>query len=185
MSHNYLSKRSYLLCLFFVILVGGVAAKTQAVGDLAPAAKRRQSVELALKLAAIAYPPPLSADLVLPFNPVAFSQPDPDEQRAVEQATANLQAQQAAPGQTRGGTTTREQLVEIASQIKPTGSVIVRGEPILFIKGGNVKIGAKFTVNQSGVDYILELIGIDRTTFTLRLNGEEITRPIKTTKTSP
>jgi hypothetical protein len=63
--------------------------------------------------------------------------------------------------------------------------MLVRGEPRLMLPGRSVKIGDKFTVTYSGVDYVLELTAIDRTNFTLRLNGEAITRPIKPEKKSP
>ncbi len=165
------------------------AAKTPPAGDIAPAAKRRPTVELAQKIASVAAPVPLAAESVLPFNPVAFSQPDPEEQRALEQAAANQRAQAAAPtggaGQARPGATDREQLAAIASQIRPSGSMLVRGEPRLILQSRFVKIGDKFTVTYSGVDYVLELTAIDLTTFTLRLNGEAITRPIKSGSKSP
>jgi hypothetical protein len=165
------------------------AAKTPPAGDIAPAAKRRPTVELAQKIASVAAPAPLAAESVLPFNPAAFNQPDPEEQRALEQAAANQRAQAAAPaagaGRARPGATEREQLAAIASQIKPTGTMLVRGEPRLMLPGRSVKIGDKFTVTYSGVDYVLELTAIDRTNFTLRLNGEAITRPIKPEKKSP
>jgi hypothetical protein len=43
----------------------------------------------------------------------------------------------------------------------------------------SVKVGTHFSVTLNGQEYDLELASIDRTTFTLRLNREEITRPIK------
>lgn len=166
-----------------------LVAKTPPAGDIAPAAKRRPTVELAQKIAAVTLPAPLGPDSVLPFNPVAFTQPDPEEQRALEQAAANQQALASTPtggaAPARPGATDREQLAAIASQIRPTGSMLVRGEPRLILQSRFVKIGDKFTVTYSGVDYVLELTAIDLTTFTLRLNGEAITRPIKSGKKSP
>ena len=179
-------------CLIALIGVAGATwgfAAAAPVADVAPIAKRRPSVELAQHLATISAPAVLAPDVVQPFNPVAFGQPDPEEQRAIEKAAANQQA--AAPSgagsSARPGVVTdREQLAAIASKILPKGSVFVGKEPSLVIGSKFVKIGAKFTVTYSGVDYVLELTAIDRTTFTLRLNGEEITRPIKTAaKTSP
>jgi hypothetical protein len=60
--------------------------------------------------------------------------------------------------------------------------MVFNGEPLLLLGRGRVKIGDKFTVAYNGQDYELELTAIDRTTFTLRYHGEEITRPIKTGK---
>jgi hypothetical protein len=170
----------FLSALFFTAFVAG---KTPPVGDVAPATKRRPTLELAQKIAAIAQPAPLAPDSNLPFNPVAFFQPSAEEQLALEQAAAYQQAQISAPGgvagQPRPGATDRDQLAAIAAQIKPSGSMLVRGEPRLMLQSRFVKIGDKFTVTYSGVDYVLELTAIDRTNFTLRLNGAVITRPIK------
>jgi hypothetical protein len=173
-----------------LILVSTVASRaaTPQLGDVAPAAKRRPVVELAQRLATVTPPAPLAASVVLPFNPIAFSQPDPEEQRAIEQAQANQQAIAAGPvGPTRPAAvaTDREQLAAIAAQLKPTGTFFRGSEPLLVISGKFYKIGTKFTVAFGGSDYVLELSAIDRTSFTLRLNGEAITRPIKNVKTSP
>jgi len=182
----------------FIALIGAAGAThgfaaAAPLADVAPVAKRRPSVELAQHIAAISAPTALGPDVVQPFNPVAFGQPDPEEQRAIEQAAANQQAAavvSSVPGsQSRPGVVTdREQLAAIASKIIPKGSVFVgkEKEPNLVIANKFYKIGSKFTVTYSGVDYVLELTAIDRTTFTLRLNGEAITRPIKSAaKTSP
>ncbi len=189
---NAFKQRSVFALIGFGCAVSGFAA-TAPAGDIAPIAKRRPTVELAQRLATVTPPAPLSADVVLPFNPVAFGQPDPEEQRAIDQAAANqLAAANAAAGgsgaQVRAGVTDREQLAAIASKIVPKGSVLVgpAKDPNLVIGNKFYKIGSKFTVAYSGVDYVLELTAIDSTTFTLRLNGEAITRPIKSAaKTSP
>ena len=52
-------------------------------------------------------------------------------------------------------------------------------ERLLSIGKKRLKTGDRLTVNFEGQDYTLELVAIDRTNFTLRLNREEITRPIK------
>ena len=171
-----------LLCLMPSVVFAAKAV----VSDVFPTAKRRPTVELAQRLAAVTPPPPLPPETVLPFNPVAFSQPDPEEQRALEQAAASQQALVSAPSanssQARPGATDREQLVAIASRIMPKGTIFIGNEAMLSIGNQFIKIGAKFTVSYLDVDYILELTAIDRTTFTLRLNGEQITRPIKSAK---
>jgi len=177
-------------CLALLSLTPSVVFAAKAVAsDVFPIGKRRPTVELAQRLAAVTPPTPLPAEAVLPFNPVAFSQPDPEEQRALELAAASQQALVSGPSanqsQARQLATAREQLTVIAAKIMPRGSIIIDGEPRLSIGNQFVKIGAKFTVSLSGADYVLELVAIDRTTFTLRLNGEQITRPIKTAKTSP
>jgi hypothetical protein len=180
---RFFERYVFLVLVFTSLLL----AKTPPAGDIAPAAKRRPTLELAEKIATVTPSGPLSPELNLPFNPVAFTQPDPEEQRALEQAAANQQASANASGsgQARRGATDREQLAELASQIKPTGSMFVRGEPRLILQSRFVKIGDKFTVTNSGVDYVLELTAIDLSSFTLRLNGELITRPLKSGKKTP
>lgn len=155
---------------------------TPRLGDVAPAAKRRPAVDLAQRLAAVTPPTPLAADVVLPFNPVAFGQPDPEEQRAIEAAQASQQAIASGPTRPTATVTDRDQLAAIASQLRPTGTFFRGAEHLLVINGKFYKIGTKFTVAFGGSDYVLELSAIDRTTFTLRLNGEAITRPIKNAK---
>jgi len=180
---NPRSSRAFaLIGLVLTVTVGGWAA-TPRLGDVAPAAKRRPSVDLAQRLSAVTPPPPLAADVNLPFNPVAFGQPDPEEQRAIDAALASQQAAFAA-GQPRpaAAATDRDQLAAIAAQLKPTATVFRGSDPLLVINGKFYKIGTKFTVAFGGSDYVLELSAIDRTTFTLRLNGEAITRPIKNAK---
>jgi len=180
------------ICLFTLMgWAGGLAtfAANVPLADVAPIAKRRLPVEMAQRLATVSPPAPLSPDVVFPFNPVAFGQPDPEEQRAIDQALALQQALKETPtGGSARGATDREQLAAIASKILPKGSVLVGKDkdPNLIIGNKFYKIGSKFTVSYSGVDYVLELTAIDNTTFTLRLNGEAITRPIKpAAKTSP
>ena len=55
---------------------------------------------------------------------------------------------------------------------------------IVLISGTNrIEVGSHFTVVYNGQEYELELVAIDRTTFTVRYKGEEFTRPIKQGKT--
>jgi hypothetical protein len=70
-------------------------------------------------------------------------------------------------------------LEKLAGQISPTGVIQLRGAPRLVIGGKPFEVGTRFTATYNSQDYELELVSIDRTTFTLRYRGEEITRPIK------
>jgi hypothetical protein len=79
----------------------------------------------------------------------------------------------------------RDHLIAIAAKIVPKGTIFVGKNPVLVIAGKFYKVGTTFTVTSDGTDHIVELTAINHTTFTLRLNDEEITRPIKSTKTSP
>ena len=165
--------------------------------DLVAPEKRRPAVEFAQQLTHPPAPVPVPAGLAHPFNPAGFDQPDPEELRAAAAAYAK-----GAGGSTGSGGTgsvghgdtagpnpparppagEREILETLAAKLPTTGTIIFNGEPLLLLARSRVKIGDKFTVALNGQDYELELTAIDRTTFTLRYHGEEITRPIKSGK---
>jgi hypothetical protein len=73
----------------------------------------------------------------------------------------------------------RELLQAIAKTLTPSGSFVISGEPLLTFGQKRVKAGGVLTINFEGKQYTLEIVSIDRTTFTLRLNREEFTRTIK------
>ncbi|ACB73930.1 hypothetical protein Oter_0640 [Opitutus terrae PB90-1] len=150
-----------------------------AAADISTSEKRRPSLELAERLAQPPNLAPLPGELVHPFNPAAFGQPDPEELRAIAAAQAAAQAAQTATKPT----TDREFLQVIAARIMPSGTVIIGDEPWLIFGKKRLRVGDRLTVAYDGQDYQLELAGIDRTNFTLRLNRDEITRPIKPRKT--
>lgn len=164
------------------------------LSDLVSPEKRRSIVEQAQRLTRPPEPVPLPADLIQPFNPPGFDQPDPEEVRAAGALAAA--AANAKPGSAGGLTgaggpggqvaplSDRELLTGIASKILPTGMIKVGGEPLLIFGRRNVKIGGSFIVTNpaDGQDYTLELIAIEPPTFTLRYRNEEITRPIKSGK---
>ncbi|HRI81276.1 MAG TPA: hypothetical protein PLF88_02485 [Opitutaceae bacterium] len=146
--------------------------------DLATPEKRNASVALATKLL---QPRELSAmpeTLIPPFNPPAFEQPDPEEIRA--QQAAALAAQ--AANITIRPTGDRGVLETLAERLAPSGTVIIGGEAVLLFGQKRLKVGDRLTIAFEGVEYNLDITAIGRTTFTLRLNREEITRPIKSGK---
>jgi hypothetical protein len=120
----------------------------------------------------------LPADLVQPFNPAAFGQPDPEELRAIAAANA---AAAAANAQAKPSTD-REFLQVIAARVMPSGSVMLGGQQYLIFGKKRMRVGDRLNVSYDNLDYTLELTAIERTTFTLRLNKDEITRPIKPAK---
>jgi hypothetical protein len=70
-------------------------------------------------------------------------------------------------------------LQAIALSLKPSGYFVFGGEPTLVFGQKRVKAGGLLTINFEGSEYTLEVTKLDRTNFTLRLNREEFTRPIK------
>jgi hypothetical protein len=153
--------------------LSSVAATTKAaLSDIIPSEKRKTFVDLVSGLAKQAKPAPLPADLAFPFGPPGFEQTDAEE-RASSAAAAGRSGQAAKV------VSDRDTLARIAPVITPSGTFMLPGgEPVLVFGSKKVKTGTHFTVTVSGQDYDLELVRIDRTTYTLRLNREEITRPI-------
>lgn len=150
------------------------AVRGKQPSDIAPPEKRREVVELALHLAKIMPARPLPAKLAQPFAPPGFNLTDAEEQAAAL-AAGKSTAKPGAPAPP----TERDTLIAITSKIAPSGTISVGASPMLLFGKKFVKVGAHLVVMYKGAPYDLELVAIDRTTFTLRLNHEEITRPIQ------
>ena len=142
--------------------------------DLIPAARRAATVELAGKIARQHDPVPLPADYPRPFNPPGFDQRDPEEEKA-KNAAVQVATEAAKP------TGDRQILETIAPRVTPDGTALLprTGEPVLFFRQKKLKVGDHLTITFDAHDYEVEISAIDRTTFTMRLNSAEITRPIQ------
>jgi hypothetical protein len=143
--------------------------------DIPAPDKRRATVETATRLSRPVAPAPLPAELPVPFNPPGFELSDAQEREAAAAAAGKASAVPKLSSD-------REILEEIGAKFPPSGAIIMGGEPILTFGKNRVKIGTHFTVTLNGQDYDLELVNADLTTFTLRLNREQIIRPIKPAK---
>ena len=166
-----------LCALSAIALAPRAAAAVKA--DIDPPDKRKLTVDAAEKLSK---PVDVPAALVLgasPFFPVGFDLPDAEELAALRAAGKSLPgAGPAAPTVLSD----KDVLAKISEKIVPTGTIFVAGQPMLMFGKKFVKVGTHFTVTYSGSSYDVALTSIDRTTFTLRLNGQEITRLIQTGK---
>jgi hypothetical protein len=80
---------------------------------------------------------------------------------------------------TSGPRSERDILQAIAANLKPSGFFILGGEPTLVFGQKRVKAGGTISIRFEDTDYTLEVASIERPNFTLRLNREEFTRPIK------
>lgn len=139
--------------------------------DLASIEVRRVAVDLAFNLAKVETPESLAdAGLTQPFNPPGFSL---DPHAVVESTTT------PGPVKSFGD---RDILIALASKVSPKGTLSLGSNQLLIFGKKNLRPGDRITVNYEGQDYNLELVSFDRTNFTLRLNHEEITRPIKPDK---
>lgn len=76
-------------------------------------------------------------------------------------------------------------LQKIAAGIVPTGTMKLGDSPILLFGQKKFKVGDTLPIIFEGTAYELQITAIERISFTLRLNNEEITRPIKPVTTKP
>ncbi len=151
--------RVFWLAALPVSLIGASA-------DMASAQKRMVTVDLARTLLTINQSES-SADEIArtnPFNPV--------------RQAADSEARKPAAGQAvvMGD---HELLLGIAATISPSGTIKLGDTQILLIGQKKLKVGDTIPIVFQGASYELQLSGIERTSYTLRLNKEEITRPIK------
>ena len=170
--------RPLAIALIAGAIVAPAVRAAKPASDIVTTEQRRTVLQKAERLA---HPPAaaaLPAELVSPFNPPAFEQPDSSEAAARNEAHAS--ETKAAAG---AAATDRDVLAAVAAKIPTTGTIIVGGKPLLISGTNRIEAGSRFTVVYNGQEYELELVAIDRTTFTVRYKGEEFTRPIKLGKT--
>jgi hypothetical protein len=150
--------------------------------DLVPPQKRQETVDKATRLTKASPPLQLPAEMAQPFNPAGFDGADPEEQKA--NAAAGVRTPAGVSAAPAGPTSDRELLEAMAPRIQPTGSLVVPGRPpiLTFAGAKRARVGDVLNVQFNEKDYDLEVVSIDRTNFTLRFRGEELTRPIKPTK---
>lgn len=149
----------------------------RATSDLQPPQKRQVTVTTAERLITRTELSPLPAAIPSPFNPPDFDKP---EGGPATPAAPSGPATSSAPAQPVTPPGDRDTLQILAAQITPTGVIQMADKtPRLVIGSKRFEVGTRFTATYNNQDYELELTAIDRTTFTLRYRGEEITRPIK------
>jgi len=158
----------------FHALVGwlalGAGALSLCGGDVSTPASRQDTLNLAARLLAPQPNPAaqLPDDLANPFDPGA-------------------KVMKLATGQKvdRPGSSDREILEKIAASIKASGVMTLRGQPVLLVREKKLRVGDILKVNLEGSDYVVVITAIEPTSFRLRLNREEVTRPIKPGKKIP
>lgn len=160
------------------------AAASAARTDLLPPLRRQQTVDRAAKLAAPPAVQPLPELFTTPFNPPDFDRLDPEEQRPIMPPPPPRPAGAPPPSaqaQAAAANADREVLESLAPRIQPTGTLTGRdGKPMLtFPDARRVRVGEGFIVTDKDQNYELQIVSIDRTTFTLRYRNEEIVRPIR------
>jgi len=152
---------------FFVLFLGSMAANLAVQAQIVSKPDSRQNMLTAAENLLAIKTPATPADAIDPFNSPGFS-----EAMGLTRAPVG-EAPRKAP---RGD---REILDAIGAQLKPSGNFILGGQQTLIFGQKRVKAGMPMTINFEGTEYTIEITAIDRTSFTLRLNREELTRPIK------
>lgn len=156
------------------------------VADVLAPEQRRAVLDKAARYARPAEAAPVAPDLVTPFDPAGFEKPDASEARQARnenRGAAPGAAAEAKPDQPPVPATDQELLATVAGRIPTTGTIILGGRPLLISGTNRIEVGSRFTVVYNGQEYELELVAIDRTTFTVRYKTEEFTRPIKLGRT--
>lgn len=171
---------SYVFSLRFFFGLGLMSALASSLAfgavpaDVGSPVARKKTLALALSLVETAPIGVIPPGIVHPFDPVAFGQPDPEELAAIAAAQA---AEAAALNKTKPATEA-DLLERIADRVVPSGTLTMNNEPLLIFGQRRLRVGDKLTVTYDAKDYTLEITGIQRFTFTLRLNRAEITRRI-------
>jgi hypothetical protein len=180
-----ISLRFRYLLLVLVAPAMAWAAKGKLTSEVLTPVLRQSSVDLAARLTRAPVAERPAPALKSPFNPPDFERPTPEEAKvaAAKAATAGAPASSAGPAAGPAVAKTapasdRETLEIVAARIPSTGVIIFGRKPLLVVGGKRYEIGNRFTVTHGGQDYELELVAIDRTSFTLRYHGEQYSRPI-------
>lgn len=159
-----------------LLLLGAATFVTAALAarpdsDIPPPEKRRLVLDQADRLA---HPPaaaPLPAKLPQPFSPADF-----------EGSGAAAPTGQPHAAVAPAPLTDRQLLETLADKIPTTGTIIMGHKALLVIGVNRIEVGSRFTVVYKGQQYELELVDINRTSFTVRYKGESFTRPIRLTR---
>lgn len=154
-------------CLAAVILaVSGAGTALWSNAVTAPA-KRQEALDKARDLLGERS---VSGALKNPFSPEGFG----ESQQENVSGGSNM-----GPVTPTGPRSGRDLLQAIGASLKPSGFFVLSGEPTLVFGQKRVKAGGLLTITFEGNEYSLEIVSINQPNFTLRLNREEFTRPIK------
>ena len=151
-----------LLALGFVVRA--------AADDVVSPAKRTETLNVTKALLSVKEGMGSAKD---PFHSEAFA-----ETLASNSGVTNTKATEVGSHVSAGPRSNRDVLQAIAASLKPR-YLQLGGQPILFFGQKRVKAGDILTINFEGTDFALEVVSIEKPNFTLRLNRDEFTRPIK------
>ena len=164
------TKTTFLLR--FLPLLGLCVFTARAAEDVASPAKRTEAIDQAKALLMTKDKAPAVKD---PFHSIAYDE-------ALGANTARGSASAGCGGIHRGAGPVRIAIccrLSPPCNLKTSGFFVLGGEPTLVFGQKRVKAGGVITIHFEGADYTLEVVSIERPNFTLRLNHDEFTRPIK------
>ncbi len=161
--------------LLLVIMAAGTGftLAQAAEGEVLSPTVRQQALDNAKKLLA---PREVAAPAADPFHSESFNELVKGAGKGSGTSTAGGPTDPATPAGPRTG---RDQLQSIAAGLKPSGYIVLGGQPTLLFGQKRVKAGGSVTITFEGTEYTVEITSIVSPNFTLRLNREEFTRPIK------
>lgn len=151
----------------FLFIAVSAGLHGQPVSDILPPQKRAASLDLARALLTTK-PIEISADEIAqknPFNPI---KPVVDTEVAVKPSTSVSEAL----GE-------RDLLQRLAATVTPSGTMQLGDQFLLLFGQKKLKVGDRLPIVFQGATYELQVSAIERTSFSLRINNAEITRPIK------
>jgi hypothetical protein len=159
--------KTYLL--FASALFAPLVIMGQDSGDIISSAKRMDTINLARNLLTVIPAGDSDEDIARknPFNPVQPVIHTTDSAKPVDVAVA-------AAGD-------RDILLSAIDGITPSGTMQLGDTQFLLFGQKKLKVGDSISIMFQGAAYELQISAVERSSFTLRLNTEEITRPIKST----
>jgi hypothetical protein len=171
--------KTRMTCWVLILAIVTVAGKSYAAEDEAVVnpAKRQEILDQAKSLLASKGQEAPGKD---PFHSEAYAESVAGGPRG-ETQTPNAESTAAKVAVPAGPRSPRDLLQAIATSpsLKPSGYFVLGGQPTLVFGQKRVKAGSFLTITFEGTEYALEIVSIERPNFTLRLNREEFTRPIK------
>jgi hypothetical protein len=165
------ASRPFHLSALVFLLASPLAEAWAQRADILPAPRRAVSLETGRALLAARE----AADLELPTQ---LASPFlPPEAETTDVPVVFVPVTGGAPVVARTYTDA-EVLEAVAPRITPTGAVVVGGESILLFGQKRLKVGDTYSISFEGRDYDVVITAIERTSFTLRLNQQQVTRPL-------
>ena len=166
------------LVAVFLVLAGASAAVVgrAADTDVVSPVKRQEVLDHAKKLLAPRDIRPAAAD---PFHPEAFDEALAAMGRVPGSTTTPASGTEATVTKPTGPRNEHDLLMAMSAALKAPNVIVLNGQPVLLFGQKRVKAGGTLNINFEGSEYTVEITAINPPNFTLRLNREEFTRPIK------